>query len=161
MPPTRPNSRKLATGNSIFARMAFPLTEIARINAEPIPTLPPFCNAGKAAIGSKKSGSAGARSHAYPGGRRVQATLCSAGVLIYSGLEMGQRRAHDVTMSENSPYTAHVKEDVNHPGRYRWQVHETKRLRDSSTFNFAMRREAQRDAELFIERLTTIWQRSI
>jgi hypothetical protein len=40
-------------------------------------------------------------------------------------------------------------------------VYETAKLRDSSMFSFATRREAQTDAELFIEKLVATWQRSI
>jgi hypothetical protein len=49
-----------------------------------------------------------------------------------------------------SPYTVNVRKDANRPGRYRWDVYETTKLRDSSMFSFATKREAQKDAELFI-----------
>ena len=58
------------------------------------------------------------------------------------------------------PISVNVIKDANRPGRYRWEVYEAAKLRDSSMFSFATRREAQTDAELFIEKLVATWQRS-
>jgi hypothetical protein len=49
---------------------------------------------------------------------------------------------------------------VEEMAQWRCEVYETAKLRDSSMFSFATRREAQTDAELFIEKLVATWQRS-
>jgi hypothetical protein len=75
-------------------------------------------------------------------------------------LETRRRTAHNAIVPNTSPYSVNVIKDANRPGRYRWEVYETAKLRDSSMFSFATRREAQTDAELFIEKLVATWQRS-
>ena len=67
--------------------------------------------------------------------------------------------AHSATMPEIEPYTVRVREDANRPGRYRWDVFETKRLRDSSMFSFATKREAQTDADKFVVKLIATWRK--
>jgi hypothetical protein len=67
---------------------------------------------------------------------------------------------HNAIVPNTSPYTVNVRRDANRPGRYRWDVYETTKLRDSSIFSFATRREAQTDAELFIGKLIATWQKS-
>jgi hypothetical protein len=62
-------------------------------------------------------------------------------------------------MSEVQPYSVRIRGDAHHPGRYRWDVFETERLRDSSMFSFATKREAQLDAEKFVEKLIATWQK--
>ena len=66
--------------------------------------------------------------------------------------------AHSPIVLNTSPYSVNVIKDAKHPGRYRWEVYATAKLRDSSMFSFATRREAQIDAELFIEKLVATWQ---
>jgi hypothetical protein len=75
-------------------------------------------------------------------------------------LETGRRTAHNAIVPNTSPYSVNVIKDANRPGRYRWEVYETAKLRDSSMFSFATRREAETDAELFIEKLVATWQRN-
>ena len=66
--------------------------------------------------------------------------------------------AHDATMTGIEPYSVRVREDANRPGRYRWDVFETQRLRDTSMFSFATRREAQTDADKFVTKLLATWR---
>jgi hypothetical protein len=66
--------------------------------------------------------------------------------------------AHGATMAEIAPYSVRVREDANRPGRYRWDVFETERLRDTSMFSFATRREAQTDADKFVVKLLATWR---
>ena len=66
--------------------------------------------------------------------------------------------AHNRLMQEISPYTVHVRKDVNRPDRYRWDVYEIKKLRDSSMYSFTTKQEAQTDGELFVGKLMTTWQ---
>ena len=65
--------------------------------------------------------------------------------------------AHSAAMPEIEPYTVRIREDANRPGRYRWEVFETKHLRDSSMFSFATKREAQTDADKFVVKLIATW----
>ena len=58
-----------------------------------------------------------------------------------------------------SPYTVNVRKDANRPGRYRWDVYETTKLRDSSIFSFATRREAQADGYKFVVKLIPTWHK--
>lgn len=73
-------------------------------------------------------------------------------------VETGRRMAHSGIMPEIEPYSVRVREDAHRPGRYRWDVFETERLRDTSTFSFATRREAQTDADKFIVKLLATWR---
>jgi hypothetical protein len=66
--------------------------------------------------------------------------------------------AHDAIMPEIEPYSVRVREDANRPGRYRWDVFEIERLRDTSMFSFATRREAQTDADKFVVKLLATWR---
>jgi hypothetical protein len=66
--------------------------------------------------------------------------------------------AHGAMMLEIEPYSVRVREDANRPGRYRWDVFETERLRDTSMFSFATRREAQIDADKFVVKLLATWR---
>ena len=67
--------------------------------------------------------------------------------------------ADGATMLEIEPYSVRIREDANRPGRYRWDVFETKRLRDSSMFSFATKREAQTDADKFVVKLIATWRK--
>jgi hypothetical protein len=66
--------------------------------------------------------------------------------------------AHSGIMLEIEPYSVRVREDAHRPSRYRWDVFETERLRDTSTFSFATRREAQTDADKFVLKLIATWR---
>jgi hypothetical protein len=41
-------------------------------------------------------------------------------------LETGRPAAHNAIMPEVSPYSVYVKPDPDRPGRYRWQLHESR-----------------------------------
>jgi len=61
-------------------------------------------------------------------------------------------------MAEDSAFTISVAQDALRPGRYRWSVSENRKVRDTSLFSFATKREAQADADKFVEKLTAIWR---
>jgi hypothetical protein len=62
-------------------------------------------------------------------------------------------------MLEIEPYSVRVREDAHRPGRYRWDVFETERLRDTSVFSFATKREAKTDADKFVVKLRATWHK--
>jgi hypothetical protein len=67
--------------------------------------------------------------------------------------------AHSAIMPEIEPYSVRIREDAKRPGRYRWDVFETERLRDSSVFSFATKREAKTDGDKFVVKLIATWQK--
>ena len=54
--------------------------------------------------------------------------------------------------------TIHVSSDPNSHVRHRWEIRDGKRVLHRSLYNFATEREAEADAEKFIEKLIT-WQK--
>jgi hypothetical protein len=63
-------------------------------------------------------------------------------------------------MAEPSPshYTIIVAVDPDRFNRYGWRIFENGKYRDKSFNHFATRREAQKDAEAFVDKLTITWQ---
>jgi hypothetical protein len=61
-------------------------------------------------------------------------------------------------MQELSPYTIQVQPDIDRFNRYRWTIFENGKQRDRSVLNFATQREAQVDAERFVDLLILTWQ---
>jgi hypothetical protein len=61
-------------------------------------------------------------------------------------------------MEEPSPYTIYVIQDPDRINRYRWAIYENGKKRDGSFHSFATMREAQVDAEAFVEKLIITWQ---
>jgi hypothetical protein len=62
-------------------------------------------------------------------------------------------------MAEPSPYTIFVESDPDRVTRFRWSIHEAGKERDKSMYSFATRRQAQADAEKFVEKLIITWQK--
>ena len=58
-------------------------------------------------------------------------------------------------------FTVKVEPDPARLWRYRWAVLEAGKPRDRSVYTFATRREAQADAEKFVQKLRTTWQASL
>jgi hypothetical protein len=56
-------------------------------------------------------------------------------------------------MEEAHVFTIDVAQDARQLGRDRWSVSENMKLRDTSFYSFATRREAQADADKFVEML--------
>ena len=75
------------------------------------------------------------------------------------GLETRPTQAHIEEMQELSALTIHVTPDGDRPGRYRWNIHEGGKARDKSVYSFATKREAQADAEKFVDKLIVTWKR--
>ena len=62
-------------------------------------------------------------------------------------------------MEEPPPFTIHIVSDPDRAGRYRWRVIEQGKARDVSMYSFATKREAQADAEKYVEKLIITWQK--
>jgi len=63
-------------------------------------------------------------------------------------------------MEEPSPHKIRVEPDHNLFNRYRWTVLEWGTIRHESKMNFATVREAQAEAEKFVEKLIITWQKN-
>ena len=61
-------------------------------------------------------------------------------------------------MEEAHVFTIDIAQDARQLGRYRWSVSENMKVRDTSFYSFATRREAQADADKFVEKLKAVWQ---
>jgi hypothetical protein len=57
-------------------------------------------------------------------------------------------------------FTIKVEPDPARLWRYRWAVLEAGKQRDRSVYTFATRREAQADADKFVQKLKKTWQLS-
>jgi hypothetical protein len=66
--------------------------------------------------------------------------------------------SHNASMEEAHVFTIDVAQDARQRGRYRWSVSENMKVRDTSFYSFTTRREAQADADKFVETLKAIWQ---
>ena len=43
------------------------------------------------------------------------------------------------------------------PNRFRWNIYDNEKVRDKSFYSFATKREAQTDADKFVQKLNAIW----
>jgi hypothetical protein len=75
-----------------------------------------------------------------------------------NGLALRTPLTHNPRMAEEHVFTINVARDVQRPDRYRWSVSENMRLRDKSLYSFATKREAQADADKFVQRLNSVWR---
>ena len=60
-------------------------------------------------------------------------------------------------MTDSALFTTDVVKDIGNPNRYRWNIYDDKTIRDKSFYSFATKREAQTDADKFVEKLNAIW----
>jgi hypothetical protein len=60
-------------------------------------------------------------------------------------------------MAEGPDFTIRIEPDAGRPGRYRWNILENGKPRDKSTYSYPTHREAQADAEKFVQKLRTTW----
>lgn len=60
-------------------------------------------------------------------------------------------------MTDSALFTTYVVKDIGNPNRYRWNIYDDKTIRDKSFYSFATKREAQTDADKFVEKLNAIW----
>lgn len=60
-------------------------------------------------------------------------------------------------MTDSAVFTTYVVKDIGNPNRYRWNIYDDKTIRDKSFYSFATKREAQTDADKFVEKLNSIW----
>jgi hypothetical protein len=63
---------------------------------------------------------------------------------------------HSATGKCADVFTIDVARDARQHGRYRWSVSENMKVRDTSFYSFTTRREAQVDADKFVEKLKAI-----
>jgi hypothetical protein len=66
--------------------------------------------------------------------------------------------SHNASVEEAHVFTIEVAQDARQRGRYRWSVSENMKVRDTSFYSFTTRRQAQADADKFVEKLKAIWQ---
>jgi hypothetical protein len=66
--------------------------------------------------------------------------------------------SHNASMEEVHVFTIDVVQDARQRGRYRWSVPENMKVRGTSFYSFTTRREAQADADRFVEKLKAIWR---
>ena len=60
-------------------------------------------------------------------------------------------------MTTSGMFITDVVKDVGKPNRYRWNIYDNEKVRDKSFYSFATKREAQTDADKFVEKLNAIW----
>jgi hypothetical protein len=65
--------------------------------------------------------------------------------------------AHIRIMTYSALFTTDVVKDIGNPNRFRWNIYDNKEVRDKSFYSFATRREAQSDADKFVQKLNAIW----
>jgi hypothetical protein len=66
--------------------------------------------------------------------------------------------SHNADIEEAHVFTIDVAQDTRQRGRYRRSASENMKVRDTSFDPFTRRREAQADADKFVEKLKAIWQ---
>jgi hypothetical protein len=64
----------------------------------------------------------------------------------------------NVGIATGPTFTIKIEPDAGRPGRYRWTISEEGRTRDTSLYSFATKREAQVDANKFLENLNATWR---
>ena len=67
---------------------------------------------------------------------------------------------HNTTMMDSAIFTTDVVKDIGNPNRFRWNIYDKEKVRDKSFYSFATKREAQADADKFVEKLNAIWPAS-
>ena len=63
-------------------------------------------------------------------------------------------------MMDSAIFTTDVVKDIGNPNRFRWNIYDKEKVRDKSFYSFATKREAQADADKFVEKLKAIWPAS-
>jgi hypothetical protein len=61
-------------------------------------------------------------------------------------------------MTENPAFMTEVVKDIGNPNRFRWNIYENSKVRDKSFYSFGTRREAQIDADQFVQNSTRFGQ---
>ncbi len=69
-----------------------------------------------------------------------------------SSLAEQMQLGHNASMTDGPTFTTDVVKDISNPNRYRWNIYENQRGRDKSFYSFAIKREAQTDAEKFVRK---------
>jgi hypothetical protein len=80
-----------------------------------------------------------------------------AGAIL--ALAPSPRLSDNATMAERANFTIQIEPDAERPGRHRWTTLENGKYRDRSTYSYATKHEALRDAEKFLEKLNETWRR--
>jgi hypothetical protein len=71
---------------------------------------------------------------------------------------LGSQLAMTDNLGVTTGPTIKIEPDAGRPGRYRWTISEKGRIRDTSLYSFATKREAQADADRFLEKLNATWR---
>jgi len=61
-------------------------------------------------------------------------------------------------MPQDSPFVVKIERDAAHQGRFRWRVFQDGMMRDASVYSFATKRQAQADADKFVQKLKDTWR---
>jgi hypothetical protein len=64
---------------------------------------------------------------------------------------------HNKIMTYTAGFTTDVVKDIGNPNRFRWNIYDNEKVRDKSFYSFATKREAQTDADKFVQKLNAIW----
>lgn len=65
--------------------------------------------------------------------------------------------AHNKIMTYTAGFTTDVVKDIGNPNRFRWNIYDNEKVRDKSFYSFATKREAQTDADKFVQKLNAVW----
>jgi hypothetical protein len=68
------------------------------------------------------------------------------------------RRPHSANVPQESPFVVKIERDTGHAGRFRWRVFQDGMMRDASVYSFATKRQAQVDADKFVQKLNETWR---
>ena len=60
-------------------------------------------------------------------------------------------------MTFSSGFTTFVVKNIGNPNRFRWNIYDNEKVRDKCFYSFATKREAQIDADKFVQKLNAIW----
>jgi hypothetical protein len=72
-------------------------------------------------------------------------------------LASSPRLSDIATMAERANFTIQIEADAERPWRHRWAILENGKHRDRSTYSYATKYEALKDAEKFLDKLNEIW----
>ncbi len=61
-------------------------------------------------------------------------------------------------MAPVSPFVVKIERDADHQGRFRWFIFQDGAMRDASVYSFATKRQAQADADKFVQKLNETWR---
>jgi hypothetical protein len=84
---------------------------------------------------------------------------CRASFIVTNEILLANQAAlaHNRIMTYTAGFTTDVVKDIGNPNRFRWNIYDSEKVRDKSFYSFATKREAQADADKFVQKLNAIW----